>query len=235
LHVDSNKYTGSYFEQDLVITVDNDFPDLTDHHNDQIDSALIGHPKDEALVTAFSISICRKDIQTLHGLNWLNDEVINFYMSLICERSKTACDLPKVHAFTTFFYPKLLKDGYAALRRWTRKTDVFSFDLILVPIHLGLHWTLAVVDFSCREVRYYDSMNGNNGECLRALRSYLSEEHRDKKGGVEMDLTDWNFLHNKNLPQQMNGSDCGMFACKYAEYLSRGRTTFNFNQVGFLF
>ncbi len=25
----------------------------------------------------------------------------------------------------------------------------------------------------------------------------------------------------KNIPQQMNGSDCGMFACKFAEYLSR--------------
>lgn len=29
----------------------------------------------------------------------------------------------------------------------------------------------------------------------------------------------------------MNGSDCGMFACKYAEFASRGKTVFNFNQV----
>lgn len=61
-------------------------------------------------------------------------------------------------------------------------------------------------------------------------RNYLNEEHKDKKGSP-YDLSDWNFLHNKNLPQQMNGSDCGMFACKYAEYLSRGKTSFNFNQV----
>ncbi len=151
-------------------------------------------------------------------------------MTLICERSKNG-ESPKVHAFTTFFYPKLIRDGYSALRRWTRKTDIFSFDLILVPVHLGLHWTLAVIDFSVREVRYYDSMNGNNSECLRALRGYLADEYRDKKAGQELDLSDWNFMHNKNLPQQMNGSDCGMFACKYAEYLSRGKTTFNFNQV----
>jgi sentrin-specific protease 1 len=119
----------------------------------------------------FSISICRKDIQTLRGLNWLNDEIINFYMSLLCERSKDQTrSLPKVYAMTTFFYPKLLKDGYSMLRRWTRKVDIFSFDLVLVPLHLGLHWTLAVIDFNCREVRYYDSMNGNNGECLKALR-----------------------------------------------------------------
>ena len=32
----------------------------------------------------------------------------------------------------------------------------------------------------------------------------------------------------------MNGSDCGMFACKYAEFASRGKNVFNFNQVIYL-
>ena len=49
-----------------------------------------------------------KDIRTLHGLNWLNDEVINFYMQLICERSEKNDNWPKVYAFNTFFYPKVL-------------------------------------------------------------------------------------------------------------------------------
>lgn len=142
-----------------------------DEHNHLIDNAFTVSAQEEVLVNQFSISICRKDIQTLRGLNWLNDEIINFYMSLLCERSKDpARSLPKVHAMTTFFYPKLLKDGYGMLRRWTRKIDIFSYDLVLVPLHLGLHWTLAVIDFNCREVRYYDSMNGNNGECLKALK-----------------------------------------------------------------
>ena len=119
----------------------------------------------------FSISICRKDIQTLRGLNWLNDEIINFYMSLLCERSKDQTrSLPKVYAMTTFFYPKLLKDGYSKLSLWTKKVNIFSFDLVLVPLHLGLHWTLAVIDVKVSEVRYYDSMNRQNEECLKALR-----------------------------------------------------------------
>ena len=33
----------------------------------------------------------------------------------------------------------------------------------------------------------------------------------------------------QEIPQQMNGSDCGMFACKFAEYLSRD-VTISFNQ-----
>ena len=34
------------------------------------------------------MDITRKDIDTLKGLNWLNDEIINFYMQMIVERSK---------------------------------------------------------------------------------------------------------------------------------------------------
>lgn len=63
------------------------------------------------------------------------------------------------------------------------------------------------------------------------FRNYIKEEYADKKGGAQFDLSNWNCLHVREVPQQMNGSDCGMFACKYAEYLSRGRLEFNFNQV----
>lgn len=34
----------------------------------------------------------------------------------------------------------------------------------------------------------------------------------------------------QDVPQQMNGSDCGVFTCKYAEYLSRD-APFTFTQV----
>lgn len=231
LHLDSSKLSGIYLQEDLIDEEEDEFPELQEEHLNLIENALISSPADEVLVSAFSISITRRDVHTLKGLNWLNDEIINFYMSLICERSKqeTAKSYLKTHAFTTFFYPKLIKDGYASLKRWTRKIDIFSYDLLIVPVHLGLHWTLAVIDFTNKEIRYYDSMNGNNGECLKSLKNYLLEEHKDKKGSP-IDLSDWNCLHIKNLPQQMNGSDCGMFACKYAEYTSRGKTVFNFNQ-----
>lgn len=34
----------------------------------------------------------------------------------------------------------------------------------------------------------------------------------------------------QDIPQQMNGSDCGMFACKFAEYITR-EADINFSQV----
>lgn len=67
-------------------------------------------------------------------------------MSLLVERNKKE-GYPSVHAFSTFFYPKLISEGYKAVRRWTRGVDLFKQDIILVPIHLRVHWALAVSDF----------------------------------------------------------------------------------------
>lgn len=220
-------------EEEEEEEIEDEFPELTNEHERLINNSLISVPQDEVLANAFNISITRRDIQTLKGLNWLNDEIINFYMSLICERS-TSENSPfenKVYAFSTFFYPKLVKDGYSSLKRWTRKIDIFAHNIIIIPVHLGMHWTLAIIDFNCKEIRYYDSMNGNNNECLKALRNYLKDEYADKKNGAQFDLSSWNCIHVKDVPQQMNGSDCGMFTCKYAEFISRGKVKFNFNQV----
>ena len=44
-----------------------------------------------------------------------------------------------------------------------------------------------------------------------------------------MDLSNWSQVTAKQIPQQMNGSDCGVFACKFAEYLAR-RAKLSFTQ-----
>jgi len=177
------------------------------------------------LVDSHNIQITRKDMNTLHGNNWLNDAIINFYLQMIAERSNQ--EGLKVYATSTFFYPKMMSSGQPALKRWTKGVDIFEQDLILIPVYLGMHWCLAVVDFRKPGVYYYDSMGGNNMECLNTLLKYLQDEYKDKKGG---DLDMWRFESKimKNIPQQMNGSDCGMFTCKFAEYISRDAAiTFN--------
>ena len=64
-------------------------------------------------------------------------------------------------------------------------------------------------------------MLGNNTQCLQELKKYLLDEHLDKKKSPLEDLSSWTCDTVKDIPQQMNGSDCGMFACKFSEYLSR--------------
>uniref|UniRef100_A0A8C6D9J0 SUMO specific peptidase 1 n=1 Tax=Moschus moschiferus TaxID=68415 RepID=A0A8C6D9J0_MOSMO len=156
-------------------------------------------------------------------------EIINFYMNMLMERSKEK-GLPSVHAFNTFFFTKLKTAGYQAVKRWTKKVDVFSVDILLVPIHLGVHWCLAVVDFRKKNITYYDSMGGINNEACRILLQYLKQESIDKKR-KEFDTNGWQLFSKKSqeIPQQMNGSDCGMFACKYADCITKDRPI-NFTQ-----
>lgn len=45
--------------------------------------------------------------------------------------------------------------------------------MVLVPVHLGMHWCMAVMDFRKKQVRYYDSMGSPNDRCLQSLLSYL--------------------------------------------------------------
>lgn len=71
---------------------------------------------------------------------------------------------------------------------------------------------------------YFDSMGGNNDEACEILFDYLQKESRDKKG-QELNTSGW-IRHSKTrneIPQQMNGSDCGMFTCKYADYITKDK------------
>lgn len=72
-------------------------------------------------------------------------QVINFYMNMLMDRG-TKDNNPPVHAFNTFFYPKLMSNGHAGVKRWTKRgnIDIFSKSYVLIPVHMGMHWCLAV-------------------------------------------------------------------------------------------
>jgi sentrin-specific protease 1 len=212
--------------------------------NEFISDKFMRSSRGEVLIEKFDIPITRKDLETLEGLNWLNDEVINFYLQMIMSRSQSLDNLPAVYVFNTFFYTKLTsaENSYNMLRRWTRKVDIFSHDFILIPLHLGMHWTLCSVNCKSKSISYYDSMAGGqvnqkgDGH-MKAILSYLQKEHADKKKtplpndwrinpvGESQDVN-----QNDRIPQQENGSDCGVFTCRFAEYISR-RASFRFRQV----
>ncbi|GLV43295.1 hypothetical protein CBL_14027 [Carabus blaptoides fortunei] len=185
----------------------------------RIDDALKSRNPNRVFAEKFNLRITGHELKLFNEKEWLNDEVINFYVNLIQERSEQR-NLPRVYSFNTFFYPKLISSGYSSLQRWTKRVDIFSFDIIVVPVHLGFHWCMATIDFRDKSIRYYDSMLGNNNQCLTALENYLREEHCDKKK-TEYDTSDWKQVIMKDIPRQLNGSDCGVFSCTFAEFITR--------------
>ncbi|XP_044268035.1 sentrin-specific protease 1-like [Tribolium madens] len=203
-----------------------ELPPLTDEQLRMVKKAFSGDPN-EVLTKKFNLNVTRRDMQTLSGLNWLNDNVINFYMNLIMERG-TDSKWPRTYATNTFFYQKLSRNGPDSLKRWTRRVDIFSYEFICVPIHLGMHWCMAIINLKERTIKYYDSMGKSNNQCLNALRNYLEFEHMDKKG-QPFSTEDFVLENVQDIPQQMNGSDCGMFSCTFAEFATR-KARFTFQQ-----
>ncbi|CDW52635.1 Sentrin [Trichuris trichiura] len=119
-------------------------------NDDQIEEVIAEWSKqdkpNEVLAKLCSIPVTRADLRTLMGYNWLNDEIVNFYMQLLVSRSKAIPVLPTVYAFSTFFFLKLQRSGHAGVCKWTKDVDIFSYDLLLIPIHLSNHWVLTVAE-----------------------------------------------------------------------------------------
>ena len=92
------------------------------------------------------LTVKRGDLETLVGLTWLNDVIMNAYLDLITKRSRNNPHLPKVHAYDTFLLVSFIGFGFKQVSRWTRSVDIFDQDLLLVPLHDNKHWTMAVVD-----------------------------------------------------------------------------------------
>jgi sentrin-specific protease 1 len=145
------------------------------------------------------------DLQRLNPRQWANDEIMNYYGTMIQDaadaRVALAAEgkLPKdealsLHYFSTFFFAKLEKPGYekAKLARWTKKIDIFKKDLVLIPINQGnAHWTSAVINFKHKRIEAYDSMGeGSARSIFEQLKGYLQSESMDKKK-VPFDFTGW--------------------------------------------
>jgi len=97
-----------------------------------------------------SLQVTDADLSRLRPGTWLNDEIINFYGQLILDRSvshprnksvKNGARSEKgsilnVHYFNSFFFEKLVRDGYqkARLAKWTKKVRIAS----IVPVGVSL-------------------------------------------------------------------------------------------------
>lgn len=169
----------------------------------------------------FKIKIKRYEMELLNWekIEWLNDNLVNFYMKMITERSANDKSLPKTYAFETFFMEKLKNNEFERLKIETNKIDIFEYEKLLVPIHKGNHWCLMIINMNIKLIQHYDSNGGSNGGLQEKMREYLCKEYlfRKKKW---LDLKEWSSpsdIWDVKSPSQENGSDCGVFVCTYAD------------------
>jgi hypothetical protein len=124
-------------------------------------------PLTEPVVPGFAVVLRRRDFLGLRPGAWLKDEVINMYLTLLCQRHARRADMvaksagevlpPTLHIWNTFFFAKLTEDAcvvdgatgarviaernycFANVARWTVRAsvDVAATDVIIVPVNLS--------------------------------------------------------------------------------------------------
>jgi Ulp1 family protease len=91
---------------------------LSHKERDMLEGAIHGDgPDDEILAQCGSDSIIRKSLRTLTPGQWLNDEVIHYFLVMLAKRDEEMCksnpQTKRSHFFKSFFMTKLLNEGNA--------------------------------------------------------------------------------------------------------------------------
>ncbi|XP_047446535.1 sentrin-specific protease 5-like [Mugil cephalus] len=157
-----------------------------------------------------------EDLLTLADQNWLNDQIMNMYGELIVEASHH-----KVHFLNSFFHRQLMTKGYDGVKRWTKQVDLFSKSLLLVPIHLEVHWCLVTADIVRKKICLYDSQGIALLKVARNILKYLMTEAKEKRQAAFEN--GWMVSFDEKVPQQTNENDCGVFVLEYSRCLALTR------------
>jgi len=194
---------------------------------------------DELINSIGVIKLSRYDFGTIKEKELMSDKVVDAYMELIVKRGKQHLHLPTVYVFNSYFYSALDTQGYSRVSRWTANTDIFSYDILLFPIHSSGHRSLVAFDQEKNCFAYLDSMFYSDTEVTRSvaicyardISDYLEQESA-KKGKGSYDKSNATIVSFEDIPTQANEADCGVFLCTYAENITRQNfRTFSFKQA----
>ncbi|XP_061784648.1 uncharacterized protein [Nerophis lumbriciformis] len=179
-------------------------------------TAVLWKPASSFRVVFKKHTLTLDDLSTLAHENWLNDQVMNMYGELIMEASQH-----KVHFINSFFHRQLMTKGYDGVKRWTKQVDLFSKTLLLVPVHLEVHWCLVVADIARRKICLFDSQGNALRKVARNILKYLITEATEKQ--QTSFVSDWAVSFDENVPKQTNENDCGVFVLEYCRCLALGQ------------
>ena len=175
----------------------------------------------------------------------MNDNLVEFLMFTVLELGSKKT-LQYLQLFSTQFYTKLVstpskwtpslfkltnaKRSYANVHRWTKTINIFNKTVHIYPINeVKRHWYLIVAVFPAAKNKFAPYMavldsNGNGMHdkqlAVEQIKNYLVEEIEAKSiesintGSVKAMETIY-----PNLPQQPNGSSCGIYMVYYVKQI----------------
>ncbi|KAK3073166.1 hypothetical protein LTR53_005503 [Teratosphaeriaceae sp. CCFEE 6253] len=215
---------------------------LPPKHADALEAVMAGkNDRTVICTTPEGVELTRRDFNTLLGPSldtdsseWLNDEVVNAWLSTIVSRKleqdgyvKGPKTVPAFVAYNTAWYTTYKSKGVEGLKNWSRRKGITGPKLlrteqVFFPINTGAHWMLLVISPAARTIEFLDSLPGSHAaqsrkQWMRVARSWLSME----LGPEHYREAEWT-EGGARSSSQSNGNDCGAFACLNALASARG-------------
>ncbi|KAF8366584.1 hypothetical protein PRIPAC_84413 [Pristionchus pacificus] len=156
-----------YDEKDMKMRDDVDeCPELPTVARSLCDWVFRGGPPPNKEVENFDTTI----LNSLSETSLIEARVINRYYALIVKRGEESADLPKAFAFPTGIYD----NGKKVDSRWRVRANVFEYEILIFPVHMEGHCTVATVDLRAKIFTFYDSCAGNRAKpFIRDIFAYL--------------------------------------------------------------
>ena len=251
VYVDNNshKTRGSPRREGIIVVDDVDertLEEISVIFKEYKDNADESGKSKETIFKLFNIEISRHQFCTLMDGIWLSDNVIDAYVGYLREtnanansegtlyvQSQTITSLISHYKSIT---PERLMRRNKKILGGVRPENVKK---IYIVLHLGTHWVLVVVDVVARHLLIYDSLSGSNKLTKeqqfssyvysRAALQIITNNFKtfgpdaSKKKEWHVGINVENLTTPDSIPQQQNGTDCGVFMLMNMDRLSHNR------------
>ncbi|KAL9621292.1 MAG: hypothetical protein Q9204_008129 [Flavoplaca sp. TL-2023a] len=173
-----------------------------------------------------------ENLLSLAGSNWLDDNVVDAYLRLVCHHGNEHFELAQDVIFREgspkwFAWPAVTFSDFLPTAMWppnmydeARPQDVKHHFL---PWCHGSHWSLfhVYVERANWHVDFYSSIEGYNDEASEKARSQVVDTLKHFSGGI-LDLSAVHVQTPDPQPIQVNSYECGVLAINVARWLLEG-------------
>jgi len=207
--------------------------------------------------------ISEHDYKTLEYEEFLNDNVVDFYLCYLQHEKLDSEKYNDIHVYSSHFFARLkgstafvIKDKakrvkqeeeeYLRVKNWTRKINIFSKYMLIIPVCEDEHWYLIIVcnpglvgkrteDYQEKSlvpsIMVLDSLGSSHKKSVERIRSYLTYEYFERfklpQSFKDSDIK----LNVPVVPHQPNSCDCGIYLLHYVEKIFQSLNLFLTNDM----
>lgn len=165
-----------------------------------------------------SLKIMKRDMKTLLPEKWLNDQIISAFTKIL-KHNKENYD---PYIFDSFFLVFLMsKKVFEGSISWGVSDFADEYNIWIIPYNPGCHWALIVIIFPEKMIIYLDSLHLDlSNDVVNRLCWYIEKVMSRKK--AEFDWSEWKVLMADDIPEQNDGTNCGVHMCIWMHKIVHG-------------